>query len=139
MSEKQYLRPAFTRMLANHLLLGSSINLSGAHGQGRRRTLKDLCDTLPDSMHIHQFDFRRDRSNPFTWLEERDNDSAQTLFILHNFNEMKEEERNRIFLDRLIRLGNKKNITLLCITECEAQNSLGLESFQLPPLPSSPH
>ena len=134
MSEYPYLRPEFTRLLADHLLLGSNINLSGAHGQGRRRTLKDLCHILPDSLQIHQFDFRRDRTDPLLWLEESADSSDQTLLILHNFNEMELGERAQTFLDHLIRLSNQQNISLLCITECEEQNSLKLESFQLPPL-----
>ena len=137
MSTEHYLRPEFTRMLADHLLLGSNINLSGAHGQGRRRTLKDLCHILRDSVHIHQFDFRRDLSDPLTWLEEHDdNSSSQTLLILHNFNEMESDEKRQLFLDRLIKLCNRRDISLLCITECEEQNLLKLDSFQLPPLSS---
>jgi len=121
-------------MLADHILLGSSINLSGAHGQGRRRTLEDLGHLLPDSVYIYQFDFRRDPSDPLIWLEEGDYNSNQTLLILHNFNEMKPGESTQTFLDRLIKLCNRKDISLLCITECEEQNSLKLQSFQLPPL-----
>ena len=138
MSDHPFLRPDFTRMLADHLLLGSNINLSGAHGQGRRRTLKDLCHTLPDSVRIHQFDFRRDRSDPAIGLEENDYNSDQTLLVLHNFNELEPGERSQMFLDRLIQLCTRNNISLLCVTEREEQNSLKLESFQLPPLSSSP-
>ncbi|HKI60180.1 MAG TPA: hypothetical protein VKA23_04020 [Mariprofundaceae bacterium] len=136
MPTEHYLRPEFTRMLADHLLLGSNINLSGAHGQGRRRTLKDLYHSLPDSVHIHQFDFRRDRSDPLSWLDENDYNSDQTLLVLHNFNELETDEKSQPFLDRLINLCNRQNISLLCITESEAQNSLKLQSFQLPPLSS---
>ena len=137
MSDHPFLRPDFTRMLADHLLLGSNINLSGAHGQGRRRTLKDLCHILPDSVGIHQFDFQRDRADPLTWLEACDFNSDLTLIVLHNFNELEPGARSQMFLERLIRLCTRKNISLLCVTECEEQNSLGLESFQLPPLSSS--
>ncbi len=128
------LRPEFTEMLADRLRSGSNINLSGAHGQGRRRTLEDLRHALADSLHIYQFDFRRDRTNPLNWLEACEFNSGQTLLILHNFNEMEPGEISRIFLERLIRLCKRPEISLLCITECEAQNLLGLESFQLPPL-----
>jgi len=138
MSDHPFLRPEFTRMLADHLLLGSNINLSGAHGQGRRHTLKDLYHILPDSIQIHQFDFRRDRFDPLIWLEENDYNSAQTLLVLHNFNELEPGERSQMFLDRLIQLCARNNISLLCVTECEEQNSLGLVPFQLPPLSSSP-
>jgi hypothetical protein len=128
------LRPEFTEMLADRLRSGSNLNLSGAHGQGRRRTLEDLRHTLRDSMHVHQFDFRRERMNPLNWLAECEFNSGQALIILHNFNEMEANESTRTFLDRLSRLCNRPDISLLCITECEAQNLLGLESFQLPPL-----
>jgi len=136
MSAEHYLRPEFTRMLADHLLLGSSINLSGAHGQGRRRTLKDIYQTLPASVHIHQFDFRRDHSDPLSWLEACDFNSDQTLLVLHNFNELEPGKKSQPFLDRLIKLCNQQNISLLCITESEEQNALKLKSFQLPPLSS---
>ena len=124
-------------MLAERLMHGSNINLSGAHGQGRRRTLEDLSHILPDSVHIHQFDFRRDHSDPLNWLEENHYNSDQTLLILHNFNEMEPSEKNQSFLDRLIKLCKRQDISLLCITESEDQNSLKLESLQLPPLTSA--
>jgi len=138
MSDYPLLRPDFTRTVADHLLLASNINLSGAHGQGRRRTLKDLYHTLPDSVRVHQFDFRRDHSDPLTWLEENDYNSDQTLLVLHNFNELEPGEGSQTFLDRVIQLSARNDISLLCVTECEEQNSLRLESFQLPPLSSSP-
>lgn len=154
MPEQPYLRPAFTRMLAERLLHGSNINLSAAHGQGRRQTLKDLRHALPDSLQIHQFDARRDHADPLNWLEacalhcdqthsaqthsaqthNAQTHNAQTLFILHNFNEIPQGERTHMFLDRLIRLCSGQEISLLCITECEEQNVFKLESFQLPPL-----
>jgi len=138
MAEHPILRPEFTRILADHLLLGSNINLSGAHGQGRRRTLQDLCHTLPDSVRIHQFDFRRDRSDPLNWLKQDDYNSNQTLLILHNFNEMEASGKSQPFLDLLIQLCARNDISLLCVTECEEQNSLKLESFRLPPLATDP-
>lgn len=134
MSEKPLLRPEFTRMLAGKILQGSNINLSGAHGQGRRRTLEDLSHILPAAVQVYQFDFRRDHDDLLNWLESCDIHKAQTLFILHNFNEMPQGKRAQLFLDPLIQLCNRQDISLLCITECEKQNLLGLESFELPPL-----
>jgi len=46
------LRPAFTHELAARLSNGASINLTAAHGLGRRQTVADLHSILPSEVRV---------------------------------------------------------------------------------------
>ena len=68
MSKQPLLRPEFTQQLAARLLQGTNINLIGAHGQGRRRTLGDLQHLLADTIPIQKIDLQRDNIELSIWL-----------------------------------------------------------------------
>ncbi|GAV19875.1 hypothetical protein MMIC_P0833 [Mariprofundus micogutta] len=137
------LRPEFTLSLAEQLLKGQSINLLSPHGQGRRRTLKDLRDILPDIMQIFHVNMRDYCSNFKAFCGElasqngcintgNDNlaelldgmtqKACQTLLILHNFDEIRNSQAiaggyNTTFFQALNSIQERQNMSLLCVCE----------------------
>ena len=58
MTQIDLLRPAFTHALAARLTNGESINLTAAHGLGRRRTVQDMRTLLPPGMLVLYADIK---------------------------------------------------------------------------------
>ena len=136
------LRPEFTYSLADRLICGESINLISPHGQGRRRTLEDLCRFLPGStmaiqinMRFYCLDFKgflkaigtyfnhpADRVSSLGALfDQLEKENRNVLLILHNFDELwsgkaLKDGYSPAFIDDLNRL-REREITLLCVTE----------------------
>ncbi|MES0371882.1 MAG: hypothetical protein ABUK11_06340 [Mariprofundaceae bacterium] len=128
---EQHLRPEFTKQLAARLLAGESINLIGAHGQGRRRTLQDLRSILPAKLSVHQLDLQRDSVNLGEWLTQFINITSPTLLILHNFHCLSEPD----IFKQLNHLNSNKYLSCLYVSEeVLTELSLDAENLQLPAL-----
>jgi len=137
MPAKDCLRPDFTLKLKNHLLRGESVNLISPHGQGRRRTLQDLRSLLPDSIVVQQLDLRRDPVDPVDWLSQAVESSRKTLLILHNFDELSEENSsNQQFIEQLNSIEMQSTLSLLTVSEKRAIQSLQTTPLLLPILTS---
>lgn len=151
------LRPEFTRVLAESLHTGACINLISPHGQGRRRTLADLRHCLPASMSVLLANMRDHPRNPAamlaglaaqagrdapdgleTLLDRLTGRSERTLIILHNLDEMQQDETGGYgedFLAALATVRVRAGIALLCVSERPPQAwPLDLEMLTLPPL-----
>ena len=131
MSNHALLRPEFTRSLAAQLLQGTSVNLIGAHGQGRRQTLEDLRQLLPDTLPVQQVDLQRDQIDLNRWLMQFANTASPTLLILHNFHCAHDPD----IFKQLAQLKNNKHLTCLYVSE-EVLKKLPLdaENILLPPM-----
>jgi len=131
------LRPEFTRLLAERLLRGESINLQGEHGTGRRQTVEELCTLLPDDLSVYRFDFRRDQSDPNPWFSQSVSRKGKRLLILHNFDELDATKRaNREFIERLSGIAEQGGIPLLLVTvSLPPEWGLNIDTLPLPPLP----
>ncbi len=151
------LRPEFTSTLADRLLHGAGINLVGPHGQGRRRTLADLYDCLPDSLQVLQANLREyphslaamladlraqaelaDAGRFDDLLDRLQARHARTLIILHNLDEL-QKGRDSGYDDGFFTLLNGMDghvgLSLLCISECLHEAwPLDIEAVMLPPL-----
>lgn len=128
---EQHLRPEFTKQLAARLLAGESINLIGAHGQGRRRTLQDLRSIVPCTLSVHQVDLQRDHVNLSEWLMQFDNTTSPTLLILHNFHCLNE---TGIF-QQLNQLNSNNCLSSLYVSEkLQTELPLDAENLLLPAL-----
>lgn len=131
MPEHRCLRPEFTAQLAARLLAGESINLIGAHGQGRRRTLQDLQSLLPDRLSVQQVDLQRDNIDLKTWLIQFANIASPTLLILHNFHCVSDPD----IFKQLNLLKSNKHLTCLYVSEeVLTGQPLNAENLLLPPL-----
>lgn len=144
------LRPEFTDSLATRLLAGESLILISPHGQGRRRTLADLRDSLPKtrliiqinmSTHItdykgfidqfvqecrHQASVITSLNNVLELLEKR---HEQVVIILHNFDEIRNREAvssgySATLFKELNSIRQRSNISLLCVCEQGFDNYL---------------
>ncbi|MBL4775600.1 MAG: hypothetical protein JKY87_06055 [Mariprofundus sp.] len=137
------LRPEFTTMLADRLLAGACINLISPHGQGRRRTLRDLRQITPEYLKIFHLNMRHykldykgfyddlwgqvsDRvthDHCFKALLKLIEETKQTsLLILHNFDEIKRSNTlpntyHTHFFQALNSINGRSNIALLCVSE----------------------
>jgi len=152
-----YLRPAFTQALAERLLNGASLNLTGPHGHGRRRTLRDLRHCLPASLRVLQANLRRypqdlavllnDLSTQGgckttehlgTLLDALARRGGKTLLILHNFDELQTGEESGYddrFFAQLNDIRGRPNLSLLCVSErVHDEWPLRDEEMRLPPL-----
>ena len=155
------LRPSFTRELADRLMQGKSVNLVSPHGQGRRRTLHDLCNTLPQSILIVKINLKLYHNDYIGFinaikLEAGDQYAACSsldelivrmaecsqmhLIILHNFDllygqtDVDERFDNRFF-DLLNTISEHANLVLLSVCESRSDTDRILaEPMQLPPL-----
>jgi len=138
MMTKQYaLRLEFTKQLVARLLDGESINLISPHGQGRRRTLQDLRTLLPDSISVQQLDLRRDSVDPGDWLSQTVDSSRKTLLILHNFNELNQENSSsQPFIELLNSISKQPALSLLAVSEKRVTQSLRITPLLLPVLTS---
>jgi hypothetical protein len=128
------LRPEFTLQLAKLLLGGASINLISPHGQGRRRTVKDLRAVIPSSLTVQYIDLRLNPDDLQTTVSGCLQQQNTILLIVHNFNLL----QNDVVIERLNSIKNISYISLLCISEnAEDQPSLNAENIYLPPLTQS--
>jgi len=160
-SRSHCLRPEFTYSLADRLICGESINLISPHGQGRRRTLEDLCTFLPGStmtiqinMRFYLLDFKGFLKAIGTYFnhpgdhisslgvlfDQLEKENRNVLLILHNFDELwsgkaLKDGYNAGFIDDLNRL-RERQITLLCVTEQrDAPLQAGGSKLNASPLP----
>ncbi len=137
MSEAHLLRPEFTRSLADKLSVGACINLISPHGQGRRRTLEDLRSLLPVSIDVQQLDLRRDSVDPLAWLLRNLDSSRKMLLILHNFDELSEDDiSHQPFIERLNSITKQPTVSLLAVSAKRATQSVRMTPLLLPSLTS---
>lgn len=152
-----FLRPEFTRTLTKRLSEGSCINLISPHGQGRRRTLEDLCRCLPETMHVLQANLRNSPQSLSAMLAglaaQAELDGAdsledllniltrrtgRSLLILHNLDELQPGAASGYddaFFAALSGICNHAGIALLCVSERVPEDwPLQIESILLPPL-----
>ncbi|MDX8395771.1 MAG: hypothetical protein R8K22_05080 [Mariprofundaceae bacterium] len=136
------LRPEFTKALAKQLRQGTSINLISPHGQGRRRTLKDLRCCLIDSLLLLQVDMRdyqddfegmlntlatqaavNDQGKLDALISQLAQKKSTTLIIIHNFDLWHKSDA----IKDLNLIKNHANISLLCVSE-EVSNRSSLDA-----------
>ena len=144
------LRPEFTDSLATRLLAGESLILISPHGQGRRRTLTDLHKSLPATCFIIQINMRSHTADYKGFIESIIESSEhqvsvitslnsvlellekrheQVVIILHNFDEIRNNEAVRsgysaTFFKELNSIQHRTNISLLCVCEQRFDNYL---------------
>lgn len=152
------LRPRFTRRLADRLLHGEAINLTGNHGTGRRRTLADLASLLAGRATLLRTDMKyvandyaamlaglADQSNvplPRSLFEllERPTDNPQPIIlILHNFDLLHGQPHDGRFdkelLPQLAALAARPGLGLLVVCEATYDDwPLPFSECPLPPL-----
>lgn len=144
------LRAKFTISLATRLLAGESLTLTSPHGQGRRRTLDDLRNRLPDSTDIIQINMRtycidykgfirevvnatgyqnRGITSLNNLLDLITKEQQQRLIILHNFDEIRDRRAaasgyTPAFFSDLNSIRHRPGISLLCVCEQVFNNYL---------------
>ena len=142
MTQIDLLRPAFTHALAARLTNGESINLTAAHGLGRRRTVQDMQTLLPPGMLVLYADMKFCADDfPATLNELRaqaglkDEDvldlgqlietlgqaKKPALLILHNFDLLRNQPHDPLFdsalLLHLADFADHANLALLTVSE----------------------
>ena len=123
------LRPEFTETLADKLLAGGCVNLISPHGQGRRRTLKDLSSILEGGLVIKQFNLREQQQDLLSLITAFLNNENQGLFILHNF----ELLGDQTLIPWLNKIKLVPRLSLLTVSEDESsQVLLDIEALKLP-------
>ncbi|MDX8387573.1 MAG: hypothetical protein R8M46_03435 [Ghiorsea sp.] len=123
------LRPEFTDCLVDKLLTGENINLISPHGQGRRRTLKDLKLVLKGKIQIEQFDVLRDNSADLISIIKRlEQVNEQSLLILHNYDLFNDKT-----LKQTIR-GMKKTVILTVSETLKSTLDTAVTQLVLPKL-----
>ncbi|OIO69537.1 MAG: hypothetical protein CO186_10245 [Zetaproteobacteria bacterium CG_4_9_14_3_um_filter_49_83] len=159
-SKNQALRPAFTHMLANHLLRGESINLLAPHGYGRRETLQDLRAILPTDIRVLYADMKDSLDDcPATLhaiARQVHSDSpainhlgqliialsehrSPFLLILHNFDLIRNKAHDPLFdsalLPYLTNFSDHPQLSLLVVSEEYYPDwQLPCTSLPIPPL-----
>lgn len=158
------LRPQFTRELANRLLHGGSINLTAAHGLGRRRTVADLRTILPQDLRLLYADMKfcldefpalladlyaqaglaeSGASHLGQLIEILALSSQASLLILHNFDLLRPDQHDQphdplfdtALLPHLAGFRDHKRLALLVICEdIHPDWPLPCEHLALPPL-----
>lgn len=150
------LRPAFTAQLAARLQAGQALILTSPHGQGRRRTLRDLRGSLAGSLRILHANMRdcpaslppllasltQQAGLPTTeslasLLAQLAADPQPTLIILHNFDELQPNDSRDFdarFFAALNSIGEHEGLSLLCICERRPDGLPAIETLPLPPL-----
>jgi hypothetical protein len=153
------LRPGLTRALAARLEKGASINLSAAHGLGRRRTVADLRSILPAAMRVLYIDMRFCAADfPATlhdlctqsglkdvgmrnlgeFIAALADNPAPALLILHNVDLLRDAPHDPLFdtalLPYLARIAEYPHLALLAVSEAVHPDwPLPCEHFTLPP------
>ena len=112
-NREMLLRSDFTMKFSFKVLMGGFVNLVGAHGQGRRRTLSDLFKILPSSMPIIMHDLKNGEDALESLLDAFSNHHGQSLFVLHNVNLL----QNKGVLEALIVESEKRHKCLLTVSE----------------------
>lgn len=150
------LRPDFTARLGQQLGKGACINLVGPHGQGRRRTLADLRQQLPDHMRVWQLNMHTYQHDAAAFLTELQQQSTCTgsfnrlletmasaaspgLLILHNFDTLQTSGSTAAygadFFHTLNQISNIRHLALLCVnTQQRTHELLRLDNWPLPAL-----
>jgi len=127
------LRPEFTSELARQLLEGASLNLISQHGQGRRRTIQDLCHILPHDVKVFYCDMKRHRGKVYDWLAQiRDvcHETNQNIMIIHN---MQPELYEAPLLNILQQIEDQHHTVLLTVSEeKKCKSLLGYKNVILP-------
>ena len=132
MMKDQCLRPEFTYQLLESLRQGESINLISPHGQGRRRTLQDLCRVLPESWRVLKVNMRdverrklsllnalleqvniESVSNIHDFISKINKTSIYHLIIIHNFDLLTDLN----VIDYLNEIKRYPHLLLLCVSE----------------------
>jgi len=120
--------------LAERLLGGASINLISPHGQGRRRTVKDLRAVITSSLSVQYIDLRLNPDDLQATVSGCLQQQNPILLIVHNFNLL----RDTGVMEKLNSIKNINHISLLCISEkAEDQPFLEAEDVCIPPLTQS--
>ena len=153
------LRPALTHALAARLSNGARINLTAAHGLGRRQTLADLRSILPKNMRVLYADMKFCLNDfPATLhelctqtglpdatvselgqlIEVLAQDSQPTLLILHNLDLLRAAPHDALFdtalLPFLAHIAAHPHLALLTVSEAVYPNwPLPCENIALPP------
>jgi len=159
-SNEPMLRPDFTRQLAERLLSGEAINLTGAHGLGRRRTLTDLTSLLAGHATVLRADMKfaagdyqamlgdlADQAGMETppdnlaeLLERLTSSANPAALILHNFDLLRSQPHDARFDDELLpqlaAIATLPGVGLLAVCE-EIHDDwpLPFSNLPLPPLP----
>ncbi|MDX8405182.1 MAG: hypothetical protein R8K50_03435 [Mariprofundus sp.] len=126
------LRPIFTTKLAERLQHGQAINLISPHGQGRRRTLRDLLTLLPASLPVTYIDLLRMNDERIqTTITSCSKTESPALLIVHNVNLLKTDS----IIKALITTQNNNHISILCVSEHQSGDlCIQTKSMLLPPL-----
>ena len=146
------LRPEFTHELVESLLHGKSINLIGAHGQGRRRTLRDLCEVFPKSWRVFQVDMRivekemssllnellkqekiENIASIHDFLHKLNENSVNYLIIIHNYHLLTDLN----VISYLNTIGNYPYLSLLCVSEKKQESPALLATDCILPMVTS--
>lgn len=132
------LHPTFIKFLIEKIKRGQPINVIGAHGVGRRRTLDDLQQCLTGHYLLLRIDCQRDVEGYASFirvLARQLNMQAESgmglndclahmlassqpiLFILHNFDVLRGKPQfDAPFFDQLNRIAYQAKVCLLCVT-----------------------
>jgi len=153
------LRPEFTVRLAERLLQGEAINLTGAHGLGRRQTLADLATLLKGHALLLRADMKFTAGDYQSMLDDLGRQTGEegasasidalltrlptdqpVILMLHNFDLLRSKAHDPRFdhelLPRLGDLANRPELGLLTVCE-EIYDDwpLPCTNLPLPPLP----
>jgi len=160
LTEFELLRPALTRRLAERLLQGEAINLTGAHGLGRRRTLADLTSLLTGHAAVLRADMKfmagdfqamlgdlarqagieAAPGNLAELLDQLACSAKPAVLILHNFDLLRSQPHDARFddelLPQLVAIATRPGVGLLTVCE-EIYDDwpLPFSNLPLPPLP----